>query len=201
MTEKIENPKVEETKVDVKAITENARKDEFARIKEITAIGGKHNCRDLAEKSIQAGDSVAEFRGRVLDHIGTAKPLEQKNIGLSEKESRDYSIVRAIKAMSTGDWSDAQLEREASDEVARKTGRTPRGVFVPSDVRWTRDLIQGVSADGGALVATNLLSGSFIEALRAKMVVKQAGALAKANINLPRLPACCILILSGLDDC
>ena len=177
MTEKIENPKVEETKVDVKAITENARKDEFARIKEITAIGGKHNCRDLADKAIQAGESVAEFRGKVLDHIGTAKPLEQKNIGLSEKESRGYSIVRAIKAMTTGDWSDAQLEKEASDEVARKTGRTPRGVFVPSDVRWTRDLIQGSGADGGHLVATNLLSGSFIEALRAKMVIKQAGAL------------------------
>jgi|ETN02SMinimDraft_2_1059926.scaffolds.fasta_scaffold02026_4 HK97 family phage major capsid protein len=177
MIEKIENPKVEETKVDVKTITDNARKDEYARIKEITAIGGKHNCRDLADKSIQAGDSVAEFRSRVLDHIGTAKPLEQKDIGLSEKESRGYSIVRAIKAMTSGNWSDAQLEKEASDEVARKTGRTPRGVFVPSDVRWTRDLIQGVSADGGALVATNLLSGSFIEALRARMVVKQAGAL------------------------
>ena len=177
MIEKIENPKVEETKVDVKTITDNARKDEYARIKEITAIGGKHNCRDLADKSIQAGDSVAEFRSIVLDHIGTAKPLEQKDIGLSEKESRGYSIVRAIKAMTSGNWSDAQLEKEASDEVARKTGRTPRGVFVPSDVRWTRDLIQGVSADGGALVATNLLSGSFIEALRARMVVKQAGAL------------------------
>ena len=178
MEKSLETPKVEaQPKVDVKEITENARKEEVARIKEISAIGAKHNCRDLAEKSMGAGDSVSEFRGKVLEHIGSAKPLEQKNIGLSDKEGRDYSIVRAIRAMASGDWSDAQLEKEASDEVARKTGRTPRGVFVPTDVRWTRDLIQGVSADGGALVATNLLAGSFIEALRARMVVKQAGAL------------------------
>jgi HK97 family phage major capsid protein len=79
--------------------------------------------------------------------------------------------------MTTGNWSGAELEREASDEISRKTGKTPKGIYVPTDIRWTRDLIQGSAGDGGNLVATNLLSGSFIEALRARMVVKQAGAL------------------------
>ena len=179
-----ENPKVEAPKVNVEEQIAKARKDETARIKEITALGAKHNCSDVASKAVNDGVSLAQFRGIVLDKLGDAKPLDKKdNIGLSNKESQDYSIVRAIKAMTTGNWSGAELEKEASDEISRKTGKAPRGIFIPSDIRWSqRDLISGASADGGALVATNLLAGSFIEALRAKMVVKQAGALVLSGL-------------------
>jgi HK97 family phage major capsid protein len=178
-----ETPKVEAPKVNVEEQIVKARKDETARIKEITALGAKHNCSDVASKAVNDGVSLAQFRGIVLDKLGDAKPLDKKdNIGLSNKESQDYSIVRAIKAMTTGNWSGAELEKEASDEISRKTGKAPRGIFIPSDIRWQRDLISGASADGGALVATNLLAGSFIEALRAKMVVKQAGALVLSGL-------------------
>ncbi len=178
-----ETPKVEAPKVNVEEQIAKARKDETARIKEITALGAKHNCSDVASKAVNDGVSLAQFRGIVLDKLGDAKPLDKKdNIGLSNKESQDYSIVRAIKAMTTGNWSGAELEKEASDEISRKTGKAPRGIFIPSDIRWQRDLISGASADGGALVATNLLAGSFIEALRAKMVVKQAGALVLSGL-------------------
>ena len=178
-----ETPKVEAPKVNVEEQIAKARKEETARIKEITALGAKHNCSDVASKAVNDGVSLAQFRGIVLDKLGDAKPLDKKdNIGLSNKESQDYSIVRAIKAMTTGNWSGAELEKEASDEISRKTGKAPRGIFIPSDIRWKRDLISGASADGGALVATNLLAGSFIEALRAKMVVKQAGALVLSGL-------------------
>ena len=173
-----ENPKVETPQVNVEEQIAKARKEETARIKEINSLGAKHNCKDLADKAINDGTNLAQFRGVVLNKLGEAKPLDKKDdIGLSNKESRDYSLVKAIKAMATGNWSGAELEKEASDEISRKTGKTPKGVYVPTDVRWTRDLIQGSAGDGGNLVATNLLSGSFIEALRARMVVKQAGAL------------------------
>ena len=178
-----ETPKVEAPKVNVEEQIAKARKEETARIKEITALGANHNCSDVASKAVNDGVSLAQFRGIVLDKLGDAKPLDKKdNIGLSNKESQDYSIVRAIKAMTTGNWSGAELEKEASDEISRKTGKAPRGIFIPSDIRWQRDLISGASADGGALVATNLLAGSFIEALRAKMVVKQAGALVLSGL-------------------
>ena len=178
-----ETPKVEAPKVNVEEQIAKARKDETARIKEITALGAKHNCSDVASKAVNDGVSLAQFRGIVLDKLGDAKPLDKKDaIGLSNKESQDYSIVKAIKAMTTGNWSGAELEKEASDEISRKTGKAPRGIFIPSDIRWQRDLISGASADGGALVATNLLAGSFIEALRAKMVVKQAGALVLSGL-------------------
>ena len=173
-----ENPKVETPQVNVEEQIAKARKNETARIKEITSLGSRHNCSDLASKAVNDDVSVAQFRGIVLNKLGEAKPLDKKDeVGLSNKENRDYSIVKAIKAMTTGNWSGAELEKEASDEITRKTGKTPRGIFIPSDLRWKRDLIQGVAGDGGNLVATNLLAGSFIEALRANMVVKQAGAL------------------------
>ncbi len=173
-----ENPKVETSQVNVEEQIAKARKEETARVKEIQSLGSAHNCKDLADKAVNDNVSLAQFRGIVLNKLGEAKPLDKKdNIGLSNKESRDYSLVKAIKAMATGNWSGAELEKEASDEISRKTGKTPKGIYVPTDVRWTRDLIQGAAGDGGNLVATNLLSGSFIEALRARMVVKQAGAL------------------------
>ena len=178
-----ETPKVEAPKVNVEEQIAKARKEETARIKEISSLGARHNCSDLASKAVNDGVSLAQFRGIVLDKLGDAKPLDKKDeVGLSNKEARDFSIVKAIKAMTTGNWSGAELEKEASDEISRKTGKSPRGIFIPSDIRWQRDLIQGVSADGGALVATNLLAGSFIEALRARMVVKQAGALVLSGL-------------------
>ena len=178
-----ETPKVEAPKVNVEEQIAKARKEETARIKEISSLGARHNCSDLASKAVNDGVSLAQFRGIVLDKLGDAKPLDKKDaVGLSNKEARDFSIVKAIKAMTTGNWSGAELEKEASDEISRKTGKSPRGIFIPSDIRWQRDLISGVSADGGALVATNLLAGSFIEALRARMVVKQAGALVLSGL-------------------
>ena len=173
-----ENPKVETSQVNVEEQVAKAKKNETARIKEITSLGSRHNCSDLASKAVNDDVSISQFRGIVLNKLGEAKPLDKKDeVGLSNKENRDYSIVKAIKAMATGNWSGAELEKEASDEISRKTGKTPRGIYIPSDLRWKRDLIQGAAGDGGNLVATNLLAGSFIEALRANMVVKQAGAL------------------------
>ena len=178
-----ETPKVEQSPVNVEEQIAKARKEETARIKEISSLGARHNCSDLASKAVNDGVSLAQFRGIVLNKLGEAKPLDKKDaVGLSNKEERDYSIVKAIKAMTTGNWSGAELEKEASDEISRKTGKSPRGIFIPSDIRWQRDLISGASADGGALVATNLLAGSFIEALRARMVVKQAGALVLSGL-------------------
>jgi HK97 family phage major capsid protein len=184
---KITNNEVEAPKVDVKAVTEEARKEEMSRIREIEALGGSHNVRDKANEAIKNGLSIAEFRGVVLDHIGTSKPLTTDNeVGLSKKDNQEYSIAKAIKAMASNDWSNAGLEKEASDEIAQRTGKSPRGFFVPSDLRWQqRDLIAGTAADGGNLVATDFQAGSFIEALRAKMVVKQAGALVLSGLVGP----------------
>lgn len=109
-----------------------------------------------------------------------AEPQERSQnptaeIGMTDKEIKKYSIVRAINAAVNNNWSAAGLEKDASDAVAKRFGRTPRSFFVPNDVvvGERRDLNVGTPSAGGYLVQTQYLS--MIELLRKRMVLAQAG--------------------------
>lgn len=116
-------------------------------------------------------------------------------IGMDTKEIRRYSLTRAMHAMASGNWRDAQLERECSDAVARQLGFDPQGIFVPYD--WQigsaelRDLSKGTAGAGGYLVGTDLKAGDFITLLRNQAMVMQAGATMLdglvGDIAIPRL--------------
>ncbi|MEM4234906.1 MAG: phage major capsid protein [Candidatus Methanomethylicaceae archaeon] len=102
-------------------------------------------------------------------------------IGMGEKDLRQYSLLRAIRAAANHDWRGAELEFEASEATAKLLGKQPQGFYVPQD--WMeyrnleqRDLVKGTLSAGGYLVATELLAQSFIEMLRNRMVVQRAGA-------------------------
>ena len=145
---------------------------------EIVALGQRHNVSDLAQKALAEGKSIDQFRGEVLEAIGN-KPLENKEIGLSKKERQDYSVVRAIRALSNPTDRAAQeaarFELEASAAAARAYGTTAQGIMVPAEVlgSWKRDLN---TSDDNEIVATNLLAGDFIDVLRNASSVMQAGA-------------------------
>lgn len=153
--------------------------------------------RSAAQAKFNEAQAEAERCQHNVENAETAQrfkpmPVENPNeLGLDGKEVRSYSLVRAINAAATGNWKGAEFERECSEEIAKRSGKTPAGFFVPTDVqRMQRDL-SGVTATAGAeLVATNLLTGSFIDLLRNKMVVKQAGATVLSdlvgNIAIPR---------------
>ena len=103
-------------------------------------------------------------------------------LGMNKDELKQYSIVRAIAAMSearTGRadaWERiAPLEQEASRAMSKKLGKEPQGFWVPQDVmNEKRDLTVGTSADGGYFKATEMKS--MIEMLRNRMMLTQAGA-------------------------
>ncbi len=95
------------------------------------------------------------------------------NIGMSPKETLDYSISRAIYALYTNDWSEAGLERLASEAVAERLNKSSEGFFIPGEV-WGRDLVVGTPASGGALVEQQ--QGNFIDALRRRQTVHKLGA-------------------------
>lgn len=117
------------------------------------------------------------------------KPDDPTQIGMDGSEVRNYSLVRAINAAASGDWRGAELEQEASEEIAKRLGKSPQGFFVPNEVQ-KRDLNVTTAADGGNLVATDLMSGSFIDMLRNRMVVQNAGATVLSglvgNVAIPR---------------
>ncbi|WP_341757973.1 hypothetical protein [Candidatus Tisiphia endosymbiont of Ditula angustiorana] len=76
--------------------------------------------------------------------------------------------------MVTGNWSDAELEKEASMAVAKKINREPSSFFVPLDVNLEqieqrsyvgRTLEKLSNVAGGYLVSTDYLSSNFIRLL------------------------------------
>jgi HK97 family phage major capsid protein len=96
-------------------------------------------------------------------------------LGLSGRELKRYSILRAIQSQ-LGGRVEAGFERECSEAVAKQLGKSARGMYVPWDVVTARRDLQIVGAGTGSnFVATNLLPGSFIEAIRARAILPRLG--------------------------
>lgn len=119
----------------------------------------------------------------------------QAEVGLSQKEVRQYSFVRAINAMANPQdkraWANAAFEREVSEAAQKTYGRSAQGFFVPNEITHAkRDLNVGTNSAGGFTVATDLLAASFIEMLRNRSVVQRAGATVlnglTGNVAIPK---------------
>jgi HK97 family phage major capsid protein len=170
------------TVVDVKVVSADADKAAMQRVNEIIAMGERHNCMELAHKAIKEGKTVELFRNEILETVYKAKPIETPDplIGMSSKDMKRWSILRAIDAAINKNWATAGFEKECSDAVAKRLNRQAQGFFIPYDVMTTplvqRDMTKGAWNAGGALVETDILAASFIELLRNKAKVVQLGA-------------------------
>lgn len=150
---------------------EEAKKEFLKNSKEIIDLGVRHNKRDLADQAIKDGASVEEFRGQLLDNISNDQPLETpQEVGLTEKETKRFSILRAINAMANPTDRKAQeaaaFEFECSDAAQRAYGTTAQGVLLPAEVlrNWSqRDLSAGSDGD---LIGEDYRGGDFIDVLR-----------------------------------
>lgn len=159
----------------------------------IIELAARHNKRDLGDAALRSGKSIEQFRGELLDVIGSDKPLANENIGLTKKEIRQFSVVRAIAALANP--SDRRLreaaafEFEVSEAAAQRYGRGAQGVMLPTDILgvWKRDLN---TSDDNEIVATNLLANEFIDVLRNASSVMQAGARMlpglQGNVAIPK---------------
>ncbi|WP_341757972.1 hypothetical protein [Candidatus Tisiphia endosymbiont of Ditula angustiorana] len=87
--------------VNTEQITKDIRQSEATRLNEILTIGNKHNMHDMAIEFIREGKSIDAFRQKVLETlsnnpiINTTSP-KAAIIGMSTKEARSFSILRAI---------------------------------------------------------------------------------------------------------
>lgn len=111
----------------------------------------------------------------------------------TQKEiKRNYSLANVMRALAGDSTVDIGYEREISKEIEGKTGRKAQGLIVPDFIRaanpsgvqtfGTPDFsaVEGalgnnVAGSGHNVIATNLLAGSFIEALRDALVLTGAG--------------------------
>jgi HK97 family phage major capsid protein/HK97 family phage prohead protease len=195
---------VKETKIDAAALRTDAIQEERVRISAITGLGTQFKQEDLARQFVNSGKSLEDFRAAVLEKMGAVqKPINsgtESDLGLTEKESRQFSFLRICNALANPTDRKAQeaakFEREISEAEAKRSGKTPRGFLVPTDVlrakmTGQRDMTAGTSSAGGYSVATELDSQSFIELLRNKMVMQRLGCKVlnglSSNISIPKL--------------
>ena len=189
-------PVMETTTPDLAVVRAEAAEAERSRISDISALCDKHNMADLGRQLIESGRSIDEARAAVLDKMNIPQEpvnMSAAEIGLSEKESRSFSFLRAINYLSNPTDRSAReaaaFEIEASEAAATKLGRQSRGITVPQEVL-RRDLNVGAATAGGNLVATELDAGSFIDLLRNASALDQAGATVltglTGNVAIPR---------------
>lgn len=205
------------TPVDAAAERTKATDAERARVRSIVEMGEKFGAAELARDAVKDGTTVAEFQQRLLDHVNAKvqRPLTEQmrdaDVGLTDKEARNFSFMKVIRALAEPTDQSAQraaaFEFEASRAAAQKRGKESDKFVIPTDVL-TRALNAGTSGaaagdTGGTLIATNLLTASFIDILRNRATVMQLGTVVGGlvgNIDIPRQVAAAQGYWLGEDD-
>ena len=188
---------------------------ETARISAIRNFAKSANVgEDHVQRWVTAGTSVNTVSDeivRILEKRGQDNPTKNvAHLDLTEKETRQFSIVRAIRAVSEGNWKEAGFEAACSQEISKRlnTVPDPKKFFVPYDVQArnidarhinatqralagvtaTRADTVGVGSQGGYLVQTT--NQGFIPLLRNRAVAYRLGATQLSglvgNINVPK---------------
>jgi HK97 family phage major capsid protein/HK97 family phage prohead protease len=178
--------------------------DERTRVRSITDLGKTYGKADMALQYVAEGKTAEDFQRALLHDFAAQrgqKPLDEQqrdaNIGMTGKEVRNFSIMRAIRALANPEskaFRDAAaFEFEASRTAAELYGKNPKGIIIPNDVLASRAFsvttANGGNAAGAAAVAHELLDGSFIGLLRKKAwVMRRARTLAGlvGNVDIPR---------------
>ena len=184
---------------EVRAQTIDEAKAEFKRnSKEIIDLAARHNKRDLADKAIADGISVEEFRGVLLENISNNTPLETPSeIGMTKEEVREFSLVRAIRAMANPSdrraQEEAAFEFECSAEAARQYGKDAQGIMLPAEVLSNWGKRDADVTDNAGLVAEDYKGSDFIDILRNESSVMRAGATMlrglQGNVVIPKKTA------------
>jgi HK97 family phage major capsid protein len=180
-----------------------AAADERTRVAGITSLCREHGADDLAQGLIERGASEADAMRDVLAAIGkrakqTAQPAApaarpiasggSADIGLSDKEARSFSFLKAMRAQlfpnERSFQEEAAFEREASIATAQRMGMNPKGMLIPNDVL-SRALTAGSAATAGDLIFTDARPGSFIELLRKRNFLSGLGVTILAGLTGP----------------
>ncbi len=150
--------------------------------------------RSLADNPADNGDLSAEqeerFQTLKSELEGVEKKierqqyldeLERKEAAAADdnpdyrKEVREYSMLRAI-AHKAGMDVDAGREQEISQELAKRQGKPPGGIYAPLDVFHMEKRAITSGGTGSNIIPDDYRPGEFIDILRAKLVTRRLGA-------------------------
>lgn len=126
------------------------------------------------------------------------------NLNLTQKEVKEYSLIRAIRQLTGNGRVEKCLESECDAELRKRSMENDprlndgkRRLFLPSDVSLAgankRTLNTTTFASAGALIGDDFQSGSFIELLRNRMALAGTGVRIltglSGNLVIPRQTA------------
>jgi HK97 family phage major capsid protein len=77
---------------------------------------------------------------------------------------------------------DAGRERELSQEMARRSGKDPQGIFAPTSI-FEKRVVTSPNSSGGHIIPTEHMDGQFIDLLRANTIVRELGARVMNNLS------------------
>ena len=191
---------------------------EQQRVKTIMDMGRQYENTELATQYVTEGKDPEDFQRALLDamHTKRSSPVSDTqrtagDVGMTERETRDYSFMRALRALANPTDKRAQeaaaFEFEASRAAAEQMGREVEGLVVPPDVlrRALNTSTTGTAAGdtGGNVVDTTLMTSSFIDLLRNRTVAMQLGtsmAGLVGNFDIPKQTAAASGYWIGEDD-
>lgn len=169
---------------------------ERLRIKALQNLARQHKVDEkTVDGWVDGGISVDDACRQVLDIIaerGATKPQSPAALGLSAKEARNFSLIRAVNAVVDKNWTKAGFEAECSREIMQRMGKQPsdNSFFIPLEVQ-KRDLTVATANAGGYLVET--ANQGFIDLLRNRSVLFAMGARRlsglQGNISVPKQTA------------
>lgn len=193
------------------AVTDNdVLTQERARVKEINSYSERFGVQDMAQRAINEGTTVDQFRIQVLDEMSrrpnsgvVRASASDRDVGLTNSEVEQFSFRKLVLALADPTCAgDAGFELEACRAAAQKRGSIARGkgasASIPAEVVMRsvlrpfmkRDLTVGAPTGGGYTVATDLMPGSFIDMLINRLALTQLGVTRltglSGNIAIPR---------------
>tara|TARA_B100001146_G_scaffold102210_1_gene90522 strand:+ start:3569 stop:4954 length:1386 start_codon:yes stop_codon:yes gene_type:complete len=197
--------------------------DETQRWEQLTAQAAELKSeisREVTQLGLEEDSSLPRRRAPSVDvrsGQGEPPPDAATALGLTKGDQSRYSIIRACRAYHKGSWETAPFELECHEALEKHHNRSAMGFFVPTEALLIEPEHHGLSefdarhyvpqdaesraaigkvaptVFGAALVATDLLSGSFIELLRNRTLVAQMGATILPNlvgdVDIPRQSA------------
>lgn len=143
----------------------------------------------VEKPAVDAAAERAALIKEIKDEVVTAvrelapempKPAEVRAFDAKEEAQvqKQYDFRKAVMALA-GEKVDCGFERECSEQIAKATKRSARGLFIPEAafrvMTGKTNVEDHIVGAGSNTVATQLLASQFIEALVAKTVLGSAG--------------------------
>jgi HK97 family phage major capsid protein len=149
----------------------------------------RHICGDGTQEhrgeAILLAERISQIERQIAVDTNGPEPTERRSAPLPHEDPANvgtrhrYSLLRAAKCRFQGRPVDG-LEGEVSTELEKRSGKSPLGFLMPyrtstAVVGGERRALDTSAPIGGASVPT-ILTADWIELLRARMVLMQAGA-------------------------